>query len=559
MSETTPVLGLPLTAAGQAQKHVTVNEALLKLDALVQLRVLERNRDTPPVTPADGDRYIVGSVPTGAFVGHAGAVARFDAGAWDFLVPDVGWCAYVAAENALLAFDGAAWAGISPTGGITALQSLERLGLGTTADAFNPLSVKVNNALFSAASAPGGSGDLRVKLNKDLAVNTVSQLYQSGYAGRAETGLIGDDQFAIKVSADGTNWKQALVIDPASGVVSLPFGLAGAGGGTTAVQALGNVGLAASAAGGALTLSLTTAAGGEPSGVSRCVIPFRSASAAAGTTTLCEVMVATTLTLSAGSTLGLVANRPSKLWIVAFDDGGTLRLGAINCRDAGNRVHPLAAQDIASASAEGGAGAADAAHIVYAEASVAAKPCTVLGCVEWSSGLSAPGTWMEPDGMQVFAPGTALPGRIVQQAADRYTAFSSSTAQIPLDDTIPQNTEGAQVASVSITPKSPANLLRVRASGNFSASAAAWCTFACFLNSTADAFLSNSVVATTNVWAFNFVGEHTIGASGPGAQTLALRFGIGGAGTWAMNGAYSAFRIGGGSQGTVLSVEEIAA
>ena len=60
---TTPHLGLPLMAAAQAQKHVTHNEALALLDALVQCAVLDKDLATPPASPAEGARYIVGALP----------------------------------------------------------------------------------------------------------------------------------------------------------------------------------------------------------------------------------------------------------------------------------------------------------------------------------------------------------------------------------------------------------------------------------------------------------------------------------------------------------------
>jgi hypothetical protein len=69
MSET-PNLSLPLLAAAQAQKHVTHNEALLALDALVQCAVLDRDLAAHPPPPENGERYIVGPSPSGA-VGRA--------------------------------------------------------------------------------------------------------------------------------------------------------------------------------------------------------------------------------------------------------------------------------------------------------------------------------------------------------------------------------------------------------------------------------------------------------------------------------------------------------
>ena len=48
----TPNLSLPYLATAQAQKHVTVNEALSQLDGLVQLSVLDRDLASPPGSPA---------------------------------------------------------------------------------------------------------------------------------------------------------------------------------------------------------------------------------------------------------------------------------------------------------------------------------------------------------------------------------------------------------------------------------------------------------------------------------------------------------------------------
>ena len=213
-------LALPYIDAAQSQKHVTHNDALVALDALVQLSVKARNQIAPPAAPAEGDRYRVGANATGAFVGHDGAIAAFDDGGWAFLAPRAGWRVYVETEKILLLHDGAAWSDFGLT--VKELQNLSLLGVGATADTANPISARVNAALFAAKSpADGGSGDLRFTLNKNASANTVSQLYQSNWSGRAETGLTGDDHFHIKVSADGASWKEAINIDPATGWLGL--------------------------------------------------------------------------------------------------------------------------------------------------------------------------------------------------------------------------------------------------------------------------------------------------------------------------------------------------
>lgn len=218
-------LGLPCIEGNQAQKHVTHNDALRLLDTLVQLAVNDRDLTEPPGSPAEGQRWIVKTGATGAWAGHGDAVASWQDGVWQFSTPRVGWLAYVVDESALLAWNGAAWVAAIEALTPTALNNMTLLGLGTAADAGNPFSAKLNNALFTAKTvAEGGDGDLRYKLNKEAAANTASFLFQDNYSGRAEIGLTGDDDFRFKVSPDGATWRDAIVIDKTSGQVSFPQG-----------------------------------------------------------------------------------------------------------------------------------------------------------------------------------------------------------------------------------------------------------------------------------------------------------------------------------------------
>ena len=112
---TTPNLSLPYLEAGQAQKHVTLNESLRLLDAVTQLAVAAVSA-SPPSEPEDGERHIVGSSPSGVFTGHADAVAAFQDGAWVFLSPRPGWRAWNADTEELLIWSGAAWTALSGGG-----------------------------------------------------------------------------------------------------------------------------------------------------------------------------------------------------------------------------------------------------------------------------------------------------------------------------------------------------------------------------------------------------------------------------------------------------------
>ena len=68
------VLSLPFIQPNQAQKHVTHNTALRVLDGIIQLAVIARDLDSPPVAEV-GARYIVGAGASGDWAGQAGAVA----------------------------------------------------------------------------------------------------------------------------------------------------------------------------------------------------------------------------------------------------------------------------------------------------------------------------------------------------------------------------------------------------------------------------------------------------------------------------------------------------
>jgi len=107
----TPNLMLPYIMAAQAQKHVTHNEAIRALDAIVQIGVLDRDLTAPPGSPADGDSYIVAAGATGAWAGNDGQIAAWQDGAWIFYAPREGWLAWVADEDLLLVWDGASWSG----------------------------------------------------------------------------------------------------------------------------------------------------------------------------------------------------------------------------------------------------------------------------------------------------------------------------------------------------------------------------------------------------------------------------------------------------------------
>lgn len=208
----TALLKLPYIMPAQSQKHVTHNEALGILDAILHIRVEDRDRNDPPEEPVEGQRHTVGLAPAGAFAGYPGSIAVFRDGAWVFYQPREGWPLWDAADGALYVFHGGAW--------VPAVQALEEtpmLGINATADETNRLAVSSPATLFNHEG-----GGHQIKINKAAAAETGSLLFQTGWSGRAEMGIAGDDDFSVKVSPDGETWYTALTVDSASGAAQMP-------------------------------------------------------------------------------------------------------------------------------------------------------------------------------------------------------------------------------------------------------------------------------------------------------------------------------------------------
>ncbi len=108
MTETAKIK-LPLIASAQAQKHVTVNEALARVDAVTQMSVESRTLPTPPFVVSEGESYLIAAGATDAWVGQEGKLASFLNGSWIFLDPLFGWQVWVGDEMVRLTFDGVNW------------------------------------------------------------------------------------------------------------------------------------------------------------------------------------------------------------------------------------------------------------------------------------------------------------------------------------------------------------------------------------------------------------------------------------------------------------------
>ena len=204
-----PRLGLPYILPNQAQKHVTHNEGLQRLDAIVQPVAISATSPSP-ASPSEGDLYIVPAGPAGDWAAAgAGDLAIRQDGAWMFVTPAAGWTCFVADEGEVFHFDGAGWA------------RPDRLGINAAPDGTNRLAVSAAASLFNHAG-----GDHRLNINKNASAGTAALVYQSGFTGHAEIGLCGDDDFHFKVSDDGMSFTDAMQIASDTGTVTIATELA---------------------------------------------------------------------------------------------------------------------------------------------------------------------------------------------------------------------------------------------------------------------------------------------------------------------------------------------
>ena len=205
-------LSLPLILPSQAQKHVTHNEALLMLDTIVQLSVHSRNNNDVPDSIGDNDQFLIGANPNGLFEDHPLKLAIIQNNEWIFYKPKTGWLAWIDSENLFVVFDGENWVPIESS----AQDSVPQLGINASADIHNRLSINATGSLFNH------DGDShRMVINKATHADTASLIFQTGFSGRAEFGLTGDDNFSIKMTPDGENWQSALHVDSLTGETNI--------------------------------------------------------------------------------------------------------------------------------------------------------------------------------------------------------------------------------------------------------------------------------------------------------------------------------------------------
>ncbi len=223
-----------------------------------------------------------------------------------------------------------------------------------------------------------------------------------------------------------------------------------------------NLQLNASNDGTKLTIAVKGNNGSDPSNTNPVLIPFRDSTIASGD----PVWVAVTSALSintnaAGASLGTASsNVPFRLWVVAFNNAGTVVLALWQSVSGGATPTAVAAlneADVASSTAMSSSATAAATFYTPNGTTVSSKAFRILGYVNYASGLATAGTYASsPTTIQLFGPGIKKPNDEVQRVfyvnTSAYGGTTSSSFQTAF--------------STTITPTAAPNLLEVLAQSN---------------------------------------------------------------------------------------------
>lgn len=206
-------LDIALVEQSQAQKEVTVNMALTRIDAILNTGVIDKDLSTPPGSPSTGDVYIVGATATGDWASHEDEIAYFDQ-IWRFIVPNEGLMLWVSDEDSIYVYDGSSWA--IATSGSGESNTASNLGAGTgvfasksgvdlrfkslVAGSNISLSSDANSVTISATGGGGGGGGYDTVLEEGSSLTQRSSL---NFIGAGITAADNSGSSRTDVSLDG--------------------------------------------------------------------------------------------------------------------------------------------------------------------------------------------------------------------------------------------------------------------------------------------------------------------------------------------------------------------
>ena len=324
--------------------------------------------------------------------------------------------------------------------------------------------------------------------------------------------------------------------------------------GKNAVSIMENGRLSVTMASNAVTIAVKGNDGNDPSASNPVIVSFRSSSATSGAYVTRTITTALSTVISAGSTGGMTNGVAARIYVGLMDNAGTPELYWWNPL-SGTSLYAPVESELISTTAEGGAGAADSAQVLYSATARNTLAHRVIGYFEVTEATA--GTWATgASKIQLLGPGVRRTGDRVQKQAVNTGLFAAGTTAIPFDNTIPQITEGDQYMSSTITPTSAINLLHIMAQAALSQSNSSnSIVMALFQDATANALTANAINTAGVNQQFFMQLFYAMVAGTASATTLKIRAGNASGATTSFNGASPGLM--GGSCNSFLFVEEI--
>lgn len=190
---------IPFVPENTIDPAAGLNESLLTVDALLQLAVVSVGANTPPGSPANGARYVVGTAPTGAWAGRANQVAQWLDGGWRFYQARY---ALNTADGLMYVRQGATWGVVAAEWTAeTVSQAEAEAGTATTRRAWT--AERVRQAILgwwngaTSNLTPNVLATYTLATLPSAAANPRLQVYCSNLAGQP-----------APVFSDGTNWRR---------------------------------------------------------------------------------------------------------------------------------------------------------------------------------------------------------------------------------------------------------------------------------------------------------------------------------------------------------------
>lgn len=202
--------------------------------------------------------------------------------------------------------------------------------------------------------------------------------------------------------------------------------------------------ITASVAANALTITLNPTS-----------LDFRSATLGDGTVNTRQVNAAISLTISSGSKLGTINAQKSRIAVLAIDNAGTVELAAVNIAGGND----LSETGLITTVAEGGAGTADSANVIYSSTARTNVSYRVVGYVE--STQDPAGTWAAaPSTIQGYG-GQALAAMSSLGYGQTWQSFTVGVTRIlgttyynttsrPIIINISSNQQGSGTTAISV-------------------------------------------------------------------------------------------------------------